>query len=220
MANRFGRRTMAIERHSLERFRENLQSVFRRIENQMSKLFIGAALFVAMTSTYAGAADTAESLKQGDPIGPFMVTKVAGAEDDGVETGESLCYRCRYGSRPMVMVFSRDAGASVAKLVKEIDSAVSANPDSELKGLVTLLGKDRDQLKQQASQLIQDSGAKHVPMVISEDPEHGPSDYGIDAAADVTVIVANDSQVVATHTFNADSVDAAKVMSEVKQLLN
>ena len=138
----------------------------------MSKMFLGAALLVAMTSTYAGAADATESLKQGDPIGPFIVTKVAGAEDDGIETGESLCYRCRYGSRPMVMVFSRDAGAGVAQLVKEIDSAVSANSDSELKGLVTLLGNDRDALKKQATQMVKDSGAKHIPMVISEDPEH------------------------------------------------
>lgn len=202
------------------RFLRTFRTFFAGIDNHMSKMFLGAALLVAMTSTYAGAADATESLKQGDPIGPFIVTKVAGAEDDGIETGESLCYRCRYGSRPMVMVFSRDAGTGVTKLVKEIDSAVTANPNSELKGLVTLLGNDRDALKQQATQMVKDSGAKHIPMVISEDPEHGPSNYGLDDSADVTVVVANDSQVVTTHSFKAGSVDVAKVMNEVKQLLN
>lgn len=186
----------------------------------MSKMFLGAALLVAMTSTYAEAAGTAESLHRGDPIGAFVVTKVAGAEDDGVETGDSLCYRCRYGSRPMVMVFSRDTGAEVTKLVKALDAAVSANTDSELKALVTLLGKDLGQLKAQAKQMVKDSGAKHVPMVVSEDPEHGPSNYGLDDSAAVTVIVANDSQVVATHTFTSSTIDVAKVMSEIKPLLN
>lgn len=187
----------------------------------MSRMFLGTALMVALTATYATAADSdATSLKKGDPVGAFNVTKVAGAEGDGVEAGESLCYRCRYGSRPMVMVFTRDAGDKVTKLVKEIDAAVGANEDAQLKGLVTLLGEDRESLKGDASKLVAASGAKHVPVVIAEDPEHGPENYNLSASDEVTVVVANDGEVVATHTFAANKIDVAKVMSDVKQTLN
>jgi hypothetical protein len=33
-------------------------------------------------------------------------------------------------------------------------------------------------------------------------------------------VIANDSQVVARHEFDADKIDVAAVMSEVKQMLN
>ena len=36
----------------------------------------------------------------GDSIGAFNVTKLCGAEDDGVEAGKTLCYRCKNGKRP------------------------------------------------------------------------------------------------------------------------
>ncbi len=85
-----------------------------------------------MSSAYASAADTAECLKQADPIGAFTVMKIGGAEDS----------------------------------------------------------------------------------------EHGPRNYHLDDAAEVTVVIANDNQVVATHTFKAASVDVAKVMGDVEQMLN
>lgn len=187
----------------------------------MSRMFLGTALMVALTATYATAADSeSSSLKKGDPVGAFNVTKVAGAEGDGVEAGESLCYRCRYGSRPMVMVFTRDASEKVTKLVKEIDAAVAANEDAQLRGLVTLLGENRQSLEGDANKMVAASGAKHVPVVIAEDPQHGPQNYNLNADDDVTVIVANDGQVVATHTFSAKNVDVAKVMDDVKQIIN
>ncbi len=186
----------------------------------MSRLFLGTALLVAISTTYAGAADTLVSLKQGDPIGAFEVTKVAGAEDDGVEAGETLCYRCRYGSGPMVMVFARDGGEKLAMLVKELDSATKSNANSPLKSFVTLLGSDRESLKQQAEKIVSASGAKNIPVTIANDTEHGPVAYKISEDAEVTVIVANDSQVVATHTFKAAGIDTAKIMSDIKQLFN
>ena len=51
-------------------------------------------------------------LQQGDSVGVFYVTKVAGATNDGVAPGEQLCYRCRYGSSPIIMVFARRTGGA------------------------------------------------------------------------------------------------------------
>ncbi|MFG0264218.1 MAG: hypothetical protein ACF8AM_03590 [Rhodopirellula sp. JB055] len=183
----------------------------------MSRLFLTAALACAMAIPAAFAADPAtadKGLCQGDPIGAFYVTKVAGAEDDGVEAGEALCYRCKYGSRPMVMVFARQTGEPVAKLVKEIDSAVAANGDAQLKGFVTLFGDKADNLKSQGKKMA----GKNVPVVVAKD-KNGPANYKL-SDAQVTVVIANDSQVVARHEFDADKVDVAAVMSEVKQMLN
>lgn len=188
----------------------------------MSRLFLGATLAVAMmTSSFAADGATKEAcLQSGDSIGAFYVTKVAGAEEDGVEVGESLCYRCRYSSRPMVMVFTRKTDGEMPKLVKELNAAVKANDEKSLKGLVTLIGDDADKLKEEGVKFAKTAGSDSVPVVVAKDTKTGPSSYKISESDDVTIVVANDSQVVGTHTFKADSIDIAAVMKEVKEMLN
>ena len=193
----------------------------------MSRLFLGNAFALALVCSYATTADTAtadsaaeECLQQGDSIGVFYVTKVAGAEDDGVEPGEDLCYRCRYGSSPMVMVFARDTTGKVSDLVKSIDAAVAENEEFSLKGLLTLIGEDASRLKEDASQIAKKTGVKHVPIVIAKEMKTGPLNYKLPSESAVTIVVAKDSQVVTIHTFAANGIDIAAVMKEVKQILN
>jgi hypothetical protein len=187
----------------------------------MSRMFLGTMLSAALLCGFASAADTAtECLKEGDSLGAFYVTKIAGAENDGVEAGDELCYRCKYGQSPMVMVFTRKGGSNVNEFVGQLDKAVAANKESKLKGLITILGDDQSTLKSQATAIATESGAKNIPVVVAADSETGPLSYRIDPASDMTVVVAKGGKVVNTHSFSADSVDVAAVMKEVEQMLN
>ncbi|WP_153555168.1 hypothetical protein [Roseimaritima sediminicola] len=158
-----------------------------------------------------------DCLKEGDPIGAFYVTKVAGAEDDGVEAGQELCYRCRYGQRPMVMVFARKHSEQLNQLVGKLDQAVQSHSDEQLKGFVTLLGGEADSLKKDAEKLASATNVKQVPVVVAKDTKNGPRNYKLDADADVQVVIANNSQVVSNHAFAADKVDVDAVMSDVEK---
>jgi hypothetical protein len=188
----------------------------------MSRLMMSFAVLGLMLGSMVSAADADQAgLKSGEYIGAFYVTKVAGAEDDKVEPGEKLCYRCKYSSRPMVLIFTRSTDGKVMKLAKELDSAIAANSDAQLRGLVTLLGEDLSALKQTAKKAAMASGTKNIPFVVADDNVRGPSSYKIDKGAAVTVVVANESKVVASHSFEkADAVDVAAVMGEVKKMLN
>lgn len=161
----------------------------------------------------------AECLQQGDAVGVFYVTKVAGAEDDGVIPGEHLCYRCRYGSRPLVMVFARRTGGRLTELVRRLDRAVATNQDSRLKGLVTFVGEDAAEMKLSAESVAEMAAVKKVPLVVAKEPITGPINYKLSADAAITIVVAKDSQVVNTHTFDVDTIDVAKVMTDVQQIL-
>jgi hypothetical protein len=185
----------------------------------MSRLFLGSVLSAALIAGVAVAADSASGLKQGDSIGAFYVTKVAGAEDDGVEAGKELCYRCKYGQRPMVMVFTRKNSDKVSQLVSQLDKAVDKHGDSQLRAFVTVMGDDQAELKNSAKEIAKTSEAKKVPVAVAADNANGPASYRLDPKADVTVIIANESQVVASHSFKADSVDSAAVMKEIEQML-
>lgn len=188
----------------------------------MSRLMMPLAVFgLLVCSVVSAKGPASECLEAGDGIAPFYVTKVAGAENDGVEQGEELCYRCKYGSRPMVMVFARDTSGKLNQLVKRIDAAVQANEEAQLKGLVTLLGDDVSTLKDRAAKVAKKSGAKLVPVVVAKDNKSGPSSYKIDKDAAITVVLANNSKVVATKSFaSADKVDIAAVMKVVKKMVN
>ncbi|OUT58131.1 hypothetical protein SV7mr_02070 [Stieleria bergensis] len=185
----------------------------------MSRLITSVAA-VAMLLGSINLAAAGEGLKTGDGIGAFYVTKVCGADSDGVDQGEQLCYRCRYGSRPMVMVFARSTDGKVSKLVKELDAAVEANKDAQLKGFVTLMGKDASALKDSAKAVVSDSGAKNIPVTIAKDNVSGPSNYKIDADAEVTVIVAAGGRVVANHSSSAAELNVDKVIGAVNKAVN
>lgn len=187
----------------------------------MSRLFLGSILSAALVVGFAGAAESETAgLKQGDPIGAFYVTKIGGADDDGVEKGKELCYRCKYGQRPMVMVFTRKHTDDVKELVKKLDEAVKKHDDHQLRAFVTVMGEDQAALKECAKKIADETSSEKVPVSVASDSANGPASYRIDPNSDVTVIVANESQVVTTKTFSADSIDTAAVLKEVEQMLN
>lgn len=187
----------------------------------MLRSLTSAILSLAVVFSFGFAhAEDAQGLKCGDSIGAFYVTKVAGADSDGVDAGEKLCYRCKYQSRPMVMIFSRSTDESVGQLAKQLNEAVSKNEEKQLRSFITMMGKDEASVKASAEKFAKAYSLTKVPVTIAEEVETGPSNYSIDPKADVTVIVANEGEVVATHTFSASKLDAAAVMKDVEKALN
>src|SRR5262245_59097695 len=116
----------------------------------LTSLCVICGLLVGVT--FVGAAELKSGVQPGDAINPFDVVKCAGP-DDGVKIGDELCYRCKYGSRPMLMVFARKSDKSLAKLAKELDSAVKKNKEEKLAAFVNLLGENRDELEASAKEL-------------------------------------------------------------------
>jgi hypothetical protein len=162
------------------------------------------ALVVLAIVPFAFAADeeVKSGLAVGKTIGAFDVTKCAGAEDDGVKIGASLCYRCKYGARPMVMVFSRNADKSLAQLTSKLDEVVAKNSDKQLKAFVNIVGEDKEKLEETAKKFGKDS--KNVPVVVPVEYESGPKDYGINPKVETTVIIAKGGKVVANHAIDKD----------------
>lgn len=182
----------------------------------MSNRRIVSALILLFALTSFASAD----LRRGESIGVFYVTKVAGAENDGVKPGEDLCYRCRYGSSPMVMVFVRKTDGRVVKLVDRLERAVTRHRAHRLRGLVTLIGDDVALLREDGKLLANRAGAKQVPVVIAKQSKTGPLNYRLPRNADVTIIVAKDSQVLTTLNYDAEDIDLDKVLSNVSQAIH
>ncbi|MEX2120919.1 MAG: hypothetical protein WD847_15115 [Pirellulales bacterium] len=180
------------------------------------------AVVLAGGVSLAEAKEIKSGLEPGKFIDAFDVVKCAGAADDGVEVGDQLCYRCKYGGRPMVMVFARKSDKNLVSLVKKLDTAVEKNSDKELAAFVNLVGEDREALETEAKKLGEKNKVQKVAIVVPVEFENGPENYGISPDATVTVILAAGGKVVANHAVGEDGLDEDSVkaiLADVKKLV-
>lgn len=181
-----------------------------------------ACLSVALAALAGAIAVNAEEVKSGlqvdQRIGPFSVVKVGGAESDGVACGDELCYRCKYSSNPMVMVFARTTDDKLAALVAELDATVGKNADKKLKAFVNVLAESRETAEANAKAFASKVKTPNVPVVVPVEFDNGPGDYGINPKADVTVIIASAGKVVASHGYAAGALDKDSVAALVSEV--
>ncbi|MCA9134154.1 MAG: hypothetical protein KDA45_13395 [Planctomycetales bacterium] len=186
------------------------------------KQLVSLALAAAVLCPSAATAEELKSgLEKGKGIGPFYVTKTAGAEDDGVAEGQNLCYRCKNGARPQVMVFTRSTDQKVVSLVQKLDEQLQKNEEAQLRAFVNMLGTSKDAAESDVKKLAVASKAKNVPFVVPNEFENGPEDYGINPKAEITIIIANEAKVVSNHAAaSAKDLDLNAVLGDLKKMLN
>jgi hypothetical protein len=188
----------------------------------MKNLMLAAVVLALFASVSVVTADEIKSgIQAGSSAGPFYVTKLAGAEDDGVAVGKNLCYRCKNGRRPQVMVFTRSSDEQVVKLVQKLDAAIGQNSSKQLRAFVNILGDDKASATKSAKKLAAASKATTVPFVVPNEVENGPGNYGLNSKAAVTVILAESGRVKASHAFaSASDVDADSVIADLSKILD
>jgi hypothetical protein len=174
------------------------------------------AVAVVVFGAAAAMAEMTSGPQTGEKVGAFTVTKVAGNPDDGVADGRNLCYRCKMGQRPVVMVFARSADEKLAKLLKKIEEEVEEHQDEKLSSFVNMIGTDAESLKKAAADFAATHGIKRLAFVVPEDAANGPPDFKIAPDADVTVICYKGGEVKANHAFAKGGLTDEKIEAVVK----
>lgn len=187
---------------------------------RIAKCLALVAVMVAATMM-AVAGEVQSGLEPGKAIGAFDVVKVAGAPDDGVAVGDQLCYRCKYGGRPMAMVFTRTTDEKLAALVKKLDATVAEGASKDLKAFVNVLAENRDTAEAAAKKLASSTANQNVPIVVPVEFENGPANYGINPQAQITVIVATGGKVIANRAYGEALSDSAisEILADVHKLM-
>ena len=188
----------------------------------VATLLIGVALLSGPALT-ARADELVSGPQVGDSVGAFEVIKAAGAMEDGIPVGKELCYRCKLGQRPVVMVFARSADTNLAKLTKELDQVVGKNSEKKMASFVNMLGKNGDDLKKQAHDFVAQNKLKNIAFVVPEELPNGPAEYKLSEKADVTVLIYRNGKVAANHAFPSGKLSAEaieKVVADTSKILN
>ncbi|MCX7402411.1 MAG: hypothetical protein NTY87_04775 [Planctomycetia bacterium] len=166
---------------------------------------------VIVLSAITVSAEVTSGPQVGDSVGAFTVTKVAGNPDDGFAVGKSGCYRCKTGSKPVVMVFARTGNESLAKLLKKIDEEVEEHQAEKLTSFVNMLGTDAETVKKATEEFVKKNGITRIAFVVPEDLKDGPPDFNIAKDADVTVVCYKSGTVTANHAFAAGQLSDEKI---------
>jgi len=182
------------------------------------KKFSGVA--VACLLAVAGVAIAADKLESGLPVGEtvpaFNVRDITGPNKD-----KTLCYRCQYGARPVVTVFTRELTDNVKDLVKKIDAKVGDNKDKKMAAFVVVLTEDPDAIEPKLKTLAEDAKIANTPLTIVEGAA-GPPEYKLSKDAEVTVMMWVDSEVKVNQAFAKGKLDKKAIetlVGETKKIL-
>lgn len=176
------------------------------------KKFLAVAVAVASLSTVA----LADGLEVGSRVGAFYVNDVTGPA-----AGTKLCYRCRFGDRPTVSIFTRDVNADVASLIQQIDGVVGKNEDKNMAAFVVVLTDAPDAKEAELKKVAEGQKLSNTPLT-TFDGVAGPPTYKISQDADVTVMMWVGGQLKVNETFKKDELKnkVSDVVGKTNSILN
>lgn len=166
---------------------------------------------VILAASVATAGDVKSSLQPGDKLpGPFAPLNINGPTPD-----EKVCLVCRNGNNPVVMIFARTADEQTAKLIKAVDAVTQKNTDCKM-GSFVVFCSDEEKLEGKLKEMAKAADLKKT--VLSIDTPTGPTKYKVSQDADITVVLYNEREVKANHTFKKGELKDANIEAIVKDV--
>jgi hypothetical protein len=155
--------------------------------------------------------------KTGSPIHQFFVRAVTGPHRN-----RSVCYVCRYGSRPVVMVLIQKPDPKIATLLKAIDAIVDDNRVSGLRSFGVLVTDESARAVPILQTMAFDEQIR-MPLTAATTAIAGPSCHKLHEDAATTVILYRNQQAVRSFAFAAGKIDERSIkplIDGVKRLID
>jgi hypothetical protein len=177
------------------------------------------ALVLAGAVSLLLAADKLPALKSGLQVGEKVPTFYVRAITGPLQS-RSVCYVCRNGDRPVVMVLVREVTPELKKLLKGIDELVDAHRAEGLRSFGVFVARDSKALLP-AVQTLAFEEKLHLPLTISAASIEGAAGQNLHPDAELTVILYRDQKVTANFAYRAGELTAdeiARVLTAVGRL--
>lgn len=161
-----------------------------------------------------------KSLQSGPKIGStihqFFVRAVTGPHRN-----RSVCYVCRYGSRPVVMVLIQKSDPKIATLLKTIDAIVDDNRVSGLRSFGVLVTDESARAVPILQTMAFDEKIR-MPLTAATTAIAGSSCHNLHKDAATTVILYRDQQAVKNFAFVKGEISKRSIrplIESVEQLI-
>lgn len=151
-------------------------------------------------------------LKVGEKVPTFYVRAITGPLKN-----KSVCYVCRNGDRPVVMLFIRQITPELKKLLKGIDDEVDQHRAEGLRSFGVFVASDSKELLPQVQTLAFDEKIG-LPLTIAAAPSDGSAGRSIHPDAAVTVILYRAQTVIANFAYRAEELKAEESEAVLKNI--
>ena len=141
----------------------------------------------------------------GDVVPSFYCRAVTGPL-----MNRSVCYVCRNGDRPVVMLLARDLTPGVARLFRGADRQVDENRARGLRGFGVLVSDDPASRVGQVQTFAFDHKVE-MPLAIAPTAVAAAAGQNLPPDAAVTVVLYRRRQVVSTHALRADELTPGRI---------
>jgi hypothetical protein len=162
----------------------------------------------------SGADATSEPLQSGLKVGEKVPTFYVRAVT-GPLKNKSVCYVCRNGDRPVVMIFVRQITPELKRLLKGIDDEVDRHRAAGLRSFAVFLAGENDELLPRVQTLAFDEKI-NLPLTIAAAPSDGSAGRTIHPHAAVTVVLYRDQTVTANFALRAAELNAEAIEAVLK----
>jgi len=141
------------------------------------------------------------SFERGDAVPNFYVRAVTGPLQ-----GKSVCYVCRNGDRPVVMILARKIIPGLGDLLRDLDEQIDAHRADGLRGFGVFIGPDSRKLLPQVQTLAFENKLS-LPLTLAAAPAEGPAVRGLSESAAVAVVLYRNQRVCETFHFADERID-------------
>lgn len=154
-----------------------------------------------------------EEVESGPAVGATVVSFDV-KDCTGPAAGKTLCYLCRYGSRPVIAVFLREVSDEVAALLKRIDDEVAKRREQRVAAFVILLAADTVENERRLKAIAAERRLAHTPLTIARNAGGDVErKFTLAANAAVTLVIWDDLQTrscraMATSKISAEQADS------------
>jgi hypothetical protein len=152
---------------------------------------------------------SAQANSEGD-VPSFYVRAVTGPL-----AGKSVCYVCRNGDRPVVLVFLRDLGPDVAALLKDLDHTVNRHRADGLRCFAVML-TDTPQRDFGRLQTLAFDEKIDLPLTMAGEAVTAGTSLAVPRDAGISVIAYQDRRVVQRFSYKTGDCNEAARRSIVE----
>jgi len=150
--------------------------------------------------------------KAGSTISPFFVRAVTGPHRN-----RSVCYVCRYGSRPVVMVLVQKVDPRLGQLLTTIDQVIDQNRLAGLRGFGVLV-TDQSARAVPILQTIAFDQKVHMPLTAATTSIAGSGGHNLHPEAATTLILYRNQKAVETVSLKFGQITPEQLSKVTEQI--
>jgi hypothetical protein len=159
-----------------------------------------AILMLVSSSPAAG------PIGSGPPVGKELPSMFHPYNVTGEDAGKEQCLLCKYGSKPVALVFARTVSNPLIGLVKKIDTTTGKHDKAGARSFVVFLTNSEKALNDKLIDISKREQITHA--VFSTTIPEGPKGYGLVGEADVIVVIYVNYVVKATFAWRPGELTA------------